>query len=122
MSATLGDFVTNASRRFVKDSPISIVIEDEIEKLGSTNLITWQLLTTADIEIVAGGAVLKQDGKILKLENISHPELNVSVVSLYPAPLKIDRQIKGLKRLEFRIPAWTVEGDKIKIKVRLSGE
>lgn len=122
LSATLDDFVTNASRRFLKDSPVSIVIEDEIEKSENTDLITWQLLTTADIEIVAGGAVLKQDGKILKLENISHPELTISVVSLYPAPLKIDRQIKGLKRLEIRIPAWTIEGDKTKIKVRLSGE
>lgn len=122
LSATLSDFVTNASRRFVKDSPVSVIIEDEIEKSDTTDLITWQLLTTADVEIVEGGAVLKQDGKIVKLENISHPELTISVVSLYPAPLKIDRQIVGLKRLEIRIPAWTIEGDNVKIKVRLSGE
>ncbi|MDX1285153.1 MAG: hypothetical protein R3182_09080, partial [Draconibacterium sp.] len=69
-----------------------------------------------------GGAILKQDGKKLKMENLTHPELDVSIVSLYPAPLKLDKQIEGLKRLEIRIPAWTIEGDKIKIKVRLSDE
>ena len=121
MSATLGDFVSGASRKFVKDSPTSVVIEDEIEKSDKTELITWQLMTTADVEIVDGGAILKQDGKKLKLENLSHPDLDVSVVSLYPAPLELDRQIEGLKRLEIRIPAWTIDGSKTKIKVRLSG-
>ena len=122
MSATLGDLVSGASRKFVKDSPTSIIIEDEIEKSKKTELITWQLMTTADVEIVDGGAILMQDGKKLKLENLSHPDLDVSVVSLFPAPLKLDRQIEGLKRLEIRVPAWTIEGGKTKIKVRLSGE
>jgi len=122
MSATLGDLVSGASRKFIKDSPTSVVIEDKIKKSNKTELITWQLITTADVEIVNGGAILKQDGKKLKLENISHPDLDVSIVSLYPAPLELDRQIEGLKRLEIRIPAWTIEGDKTTIKVRLSGD
>ena len=122
MSATLGGLVSGASRVFTKDSPTSIVIEDKIELSDSTKLITWQLMTTADVEIVEGGAMLKQDGKELKLENLSHSELDISIVSLYPAPLELDRQIEGLKRLEIRIPAWTLEGGKTTIKVRLSGD
>lgn len=122
MSATLGSLVSNATRRFVKDSPTSVLIEDEIVRSEKTELITWQLMTTADVEIVDGGAILKKDGKSLKLENLSHPNLDVSIVSLYPAPLKLDRQIKDLKRLEIRIPAWTVKEDSVQIKVRLSGE
>jgi len=122
MSATLGDLVTNASRTFRKDSPVSITIEDEIVVSEKTKLITWQLMTTADVKIVKGGAILVKDGKELKVENLSHAELDISLVSLYPAPLKIDRQIKGLKRLELRIPAWTIKEDTVKIKVRLSGK
>ncbi len=122
MSPTLAGQVANASRRFVKDSPTSLVIEDDIELSEETKLITWQLMTTADVKAVDGGAILKQDGKELKLENLSHPDLDVSIVSLYPPPLELDRQIEGLKRLEIRIPAWTVEGNNCKIKVRLSGE
>jgi hypothetical protein len=57
----------------------------------------------------------------LKMENLTHPKINPSVVSMYPAPLKLDRQIKGLKRIEIRIPAWTMENGKETIKVRLAG-
>ena len=122
MTPTLGDLVNKASRRFVKENATSILIEDQIEINDRTKLITWQLLTTADVDVVKGGAVLMQDGKKLKLENLSHPELEVSVISLYPAPLELDRQIEGLKRLEIRVPAWTIDGNQTKIRVRLSGE
>ncbi len=122
MSPTLAGLVANASRKFVRDSPTSLVIEDNIELSEETRLITWQLMTTADVKVVDGGAVLMQDDLELKLENLSHPNLTLSIVSLYPAPLALDRQIEGLKRIEIRIPAWTVEGDTCNIKIRLSGE
>ncbi len=121
MSSTLGDLVASASRKFTKDSPVSVLIEDEISINDQTELITWQMLTTADVEVVDGGAILKQDGQQLKLENLSHPELMVSVISLDPAPLELDRQMKGLKRLEIKIPAWTVKNGNTAIKVRLAG-
>jgi len=110
----------SAKRTFVKDSHSSLLIKDWLELSDETKLVTWQLMTTADVEIVKGGAILKQDGKMLKLENLSHTDLTVSIVSLYPAPLKLDRQIEGLKRIELRIPAWTFEGEKGEIRVRLS--
>ena len=111
----------SAQRKFVKEGGNSLVIEDKIELSDETSLITWQMLTTASVDIVDGGAVLRQEGRMLKLENLSHPDIMVSVVSLYPAPLKLDRQIVNLKRIEIRIPAWTIgKGEEI-IKVRLSG-
>ncbi len=122
MTPTFKGQLKSAERRFVKDSPTSLLIDDQFELSENTKLITWQLMTTADVEIVKGGAILKKDGKTLKLENLLHPELTVSVISLYPAPLKLDRQIEGLKRIEIRIPAWTLENNKGEIKVRLSGE
>ncbi|MFC2123217.1 heparinase II/III family protein [Bacteroidota bacterium] len=122
MSPTLGNQVKSAMRKFVKDSPTSLLIEDEIETNADSRLITWQLITQADVEIIDGGAILKQDGKTLKLENLSHPELMASVISLYPAPLKLDRQIEGLKRIEFRYPTYIFENSKTSIRIRLSGE
>lgn len=112
----------SALRRFVKDSPTSLLIEDKIELSEQTKWITWQLITQADVEIVPGGALLKQEGKRLKVENLSHSELTVSVISLYPPPLYLDTRKENLKRLEIRIPAWTIEGGKTQIKVRLSGD
>ncbi len=122
LTAVYGDKLKSAKRTFLKDSPASVIIEDNIETNAKTQSITWQMLTQADVEMVKGGAILKQDGKTLKLENISHPQLQLSVVSLYPAPLKLDRQMEGLKRIEIRIPAWTIENGKTNIKVRLSGQ
>ena len=120
MSPVFEGQLKSAIRTFVKDSPASLLIKDRLELSEETKMITWQLMTTADVEIVKGGAILKQNGKKLKLENLSHPELTVSIVSLYPAPLELDRQIKGLKRIELRIPAWTFEEKKGEIRVRLS--
>jgi len=122
LTAAFGENLKSAKRRFVKDSPVSLLIEDEIAISDKTKVITWQLMTTADVQIIKGGAILKQDGKELKLENLSHPELGISVISLYPAPLKLDKQIEGLKRIEIRIPAYVFEGGKGLIRVRLSGE
>ena len=79
-------------------------------------------MTQADVEIIDGGAILCKDGKSLKVENLSHPELMISVISLNPPPLYVDTKKEGLKRLEIRIPAWTIEANKAKIKVRLSSD
>jgi hypothetical protein len=65
--------VTSIKRKFLKDSATSLVIEDEMIISANTKLITWQLLTTAEVVIVTGGAILKQDGKILNLQILSHP-------------------------------------------------
>ncbi|MDH5602890.1 MAG: hypothetical protein OEY51_03095, partial [Cyclobacteriaceae bacterium] len=60
--------------------------------------------------------------KQLKLENLSHPDVAISVISLDPAPLELDRQIDNLKRIEIRLPAYLFKEGKGEIKVRLSGE
>lgn len=122
MTATLGDHIKSAARRFVKDSPTSLLIEDRIETNEATKMVTWQLMTTAAVELTKDGALLKQDGKQLKLENLSHPEIMVSMISLDPPPLELDRHIEGLKRLELRIPAYLFEEGKGTIRVRLSGQ
>jgi hypothetical protein len=119
LTALYGANVQRAVRRFTKDSAASLLIEDRIEVSESTDEVTWQLLTCADVEPVKGGAVLRQDGKVLKLKNLSHPKTSVSVVPLDPPPLKLDRQIKGLKRLEIKIPAAAALDEQITIQIKL---
>lgn len=120
MTPTFKGQLNKAHRKFTKDSPVSLLIEDDIETLDSTRLITWQLLTTSDVELTKEGAILSSGDKKLKVENLSHPGWSMSVVSLYPAPLELDRQMEGLKRVELRIPAWTIKNKKDKVKIRLS--
>jgi hypothetical protein len=121
MTATLGNVVSKSFRTFIKDSQSSILIQDDIKISEATEMIVWQLITQADVEITDGGTFLRQNGKALKLENLSHPDHTISIVSLYPAPLKIDRQIENLKRLEIRIPAGDVKESECHISVRLAG-
>lgn len=122
MTATLGSqFMESAQRRFVKDGPQSLLIEDRLKVKEPTKMLTWQLMTSADIELTRGGAILKQDGKELKLENLSHPELMLSVISLDPPPLELDRRIENLKRIELRLPAYLFEDGEGLIRMRLSG-
>ena len=120
LTPSFGAEVSSASRKFVKDSPTSLLIEDMVEINEDTEMITWQLMTQADVEFVDGGVVLHQDGKKLRLDNLSHPELGISMIRLDPPPLKLDRQIDNLTRLEFRYPSYMFDSGKNKISIRLS--
>lgn len=122
LSAVYGANLKSASRRFVKENNRSILIEDRFSTNKATQSLTWQMMTTADVEIVKGGAILRQEGKELKLDNLSNPELMVSVVSLDPPPFYLDRKIAGLKRIEIRMPAYVVKNEEGSFRVRLSGK
>lgn len=113
--------LAGARRTFTRDSGHSLLIEDEIELAEETKSITWQLMTTAEVVPRENGAVLKKNGKELSLEILAPDNAGVSVVSLDPPPLEIDRQIDDLKRVEIRVPASTFDGREGEIRVRLSG-
>ena len=122
LTPVYGENLERATRRFMKDGPSSLVIEDCLEMSDTTEKVTWQLVTTSEVNIREGGADLLNDGKRLRLDILSHPGLKVSIVSLYPPPLKLERRIKGLKRLEIDIPVSLGADRLVDFKVRLSGE
>jgi hypothetical protein len=78
------------------------------------------MMTQADVQPVEDGAVLRQDGKALHLEILEPQNVKVSVISLDPPPMAIDKTIEGLKRIEITIPAYVYEGMSGAVKVRLS--
>lgn len=111
--------IKSAQRKFVKENNRSLLIEDSFEINDSTQTITWALMTQAEVQPTKNGAVLKQDGKELKLSILEPPQIQVSVISLDPPPLEIDKTIENLKRIELRVPAWVFEKGEGIIKVRL---
>lgn len=121
LTAVYGENMKSAIRRFAKEDNHSILIEDNFTTTKTTQSIVWQMMTTADVEIVKGGAILRQDGKELKLDNLAHPELSVSVIQLDPPPFYLDRKMAGLKRIEIRMPAYLAKDGEGTFKVRLSG-
>jgi hypothetical protein len=88
----------------------------------ATESVTWQMMTTAEVIPTENGAVLRQGGEALNLEILTPTDVRVSVVSLDPPPMEIDRHIEDLKRVEIRMPAWFFEGPEAEIRVRLSGD
>lgn len=120
LTPVFGNDIKSFKRSFTKENDQSLLINDQFECSDSTKMITWQMMTTASVEIKDGGLVLRQSGKVLKVENLSFPDLSFSVASLDPPPLALDRRIEGLKRLELRVPAYILKERKGEIKVRLS--
>ena len=112
----------DASRTFIKEDNQSLLIQDEFITTDFTKILTWQLITTADVEIVKDGVILRLNGQKLKLEHISSLGIPFSVVSLDPPPLQLDKKIDGLKRIELKIPARKFEDGKGLIRVRLQGK
>ena len=120
MTPLYGNNLKSFKRRFVKESNQSVLIEDKFEINDSTKTITWGLMTQAEVQPVKNGAILKQDGKELKLSILEPEGITISIISLDPPPMEIDKTIENLKRIEIRIPAWVVKNGKGEFKVRLS--
>jgi len=120
MSEVYKGHLQSAKRKFIKDTDHSIIIEDDVVTMDSTRLLTWAIMTTAEVIPAKNGAILKQDGKQLNLKIISPGEINVSVFMMDPPPMKLDRKIKNLKRVEVRVPAYLFPQKKGIIKVRLT--
>ncbi|MEO7599308.1 MAG: heparinase II/III family protein, partial [Opitutus sp.] len=121
LTKPLGGMVGSLQRRFVKEVEQSILIEDRFTTNEKTEYLTWQMMTVADVTLTTHGALLTQGGQKLSLEILSPQDLQVSVVALNPPPLPVDLPVKNLKRLEIRIPAYTVKGQSGLLQVRLSG-
>jgi Heparinase II/III-like protein len=122
MTPLYGNNLKSLKRRFVKESNRSFLIEDSFEISDSTKTITWGLMTQAEVQSAKNGVVLKQDGKELKISVLESDGVNISIISLDPPPLSIDKTIENLKRIEIRIPVWKVKNGKTTLKVRLAGE
>lgn len=120
LTGLYGGNLTSLKRKVVKESNQSVLIQDQIDINDSTRNITWGLMIVADVVLVKNGAILKKDGKELRVSILTPENLNFSVISLDPPPLEIDKSIDKLKRLEIKIPAWTLERGNGTLKVRLS--
>ena len=80
--------LNSLQRRFVKESNTSILIDDKIETNDSTKNISWGLMTLAEVQPIENGAILKQDGKELRLSILEPEGVNVSIISIDPPPME----------------------------------
>ncbi|NJC28458.1 heparinase II/III domain-containing protein [Neolewinella antarctica] len=121
LSALNPGLLSTARRQFTKESDHGMLLTDEFVATDSARFVTWAIITTADVIPRAGGAELRQDGKVLELTIVEPAGYNVSISQLDPPPLAIDKTIPGLKRVEIRVPAHTLTDGRGRISVRLAG-
>ncbi len=120
LTPVFGGRLKSAHRKFIKDTDHSITIEDRLVLQDTTKSLTWALMTTAEVIPLPDGAILKQDDKELILKIYSPAGVRISTIMMDPPPLKLDRRISGLKRIEIRVPAYHLDKDEGFIKVRLT--
>jgi hypothetical protein len=121
MGPPLAGQVAGASRTFDKDTRRSVTITDSLTLLDDTRVVSWRMLTRADVILRGGTAVLQEDGKQLIVQVVQPAGATLSVVSLDPPPLPYDKRVEGLKRLQVDVPAYILEEQAV-IQVRLRGE
>lgn len=112
----------SAKRKFVKVSDQTLRVEDVLELSDETKTVTWAMMTQADAQVIDGGVLLTQNGKTLKVLMKQPLDAEIKIVSKDPPPLAYDMKVPGLKRLEFKITAETLQANGSKIIVELSGE
>ena len=114
--------VKQVHRHFVKENNRSLLIEDKIITNESTEEITWGFMTTADVQPTNDGAILRLEGKKVKLLILEPKNTSVSIISLDPPPMEIDKTIKNLKRIDIRVPSYLIDNKEGIIRVRITNE
>jgi hypothetical protein len=122
LSAVFKGQLNSATRDFRRTGDQSLEITDVLELSEQTKNVTWAMMTQADAEIIPGGVLLKQKGKILKVMIRQPGGAEIKVVSKNPPPLDYDMKVNNLKRLEFRFPAELLRTNGQKIIVELKGQ
>lgn len=87
MSDVLRDNATAAKRAMMlTDNRKSLVVRDEITLKKADSDVYWFMQTDADIELVENGAILRHQGRVMKLEFASSTNAEISAGLALPLP------------------------------------
>ncbi len=103
LTGLFGSDLERAVRTFMRTGEKRLVIRDELVPSGNTQSIAWQMLTMAAVTVQENGVWLQQEGKNLFIRMLGDTPHEVRIVNLSPPPLQYDKDIPGLKRIEFRL-------------------
>lgn len=115
-----GSNLEKAERTFSRISDAGFQIRDELVFSETSERITWQMITTADIELEKDRVILRQDGKHLLMKVLVDVPFEIGVIDLSPPPLEYDKDIPGLKRIEVRVDRQAFPGDEGEILVEFN--
>jgi hypothetical protein len=112
MTPLYGDKLNLAERSFSRPSESVLRIRDEFVFSEKTKDLRWQMITRAEVRMETEHLILQQDGKQILLTPLMEVPYQVEVVDLSPPPLDYDKNIPGLKRIEFRVDRKSFPGNR----------
>jgi len=122
LSSLYGNPLKSAIRTFKKISDSELIIQDEVRLSETTELLTWQWITDAEVQLTNQTATLTKNGKRIQLKVDAPADFELTVVSLNPPPSQLDKVVPDLKRLEIRIKPEAFKRQKGKIRVFVTGQ
>jgi len=121
LTPVFGNSIQRARRTFTKLGTNVIGITDQLIFAESTEEITWQFMTTADVKIRKKDIELRLQEHQLKIKTLDELPYETKIIELSPPPLAYDKDIKNLKRIEIKFKREDFEKDRATIKVVLEG-
>jgi hypothetical protein len=109
-------------RTFKKISDHCLRITDRVVFSPSTESLTWQMMTTADLRIRNNTIYCREEGKELALYVLNSEPAAINVVELDPPPLPYDKKIPGLKRIEITWKSASFQGNGAELVVELNND
>ncbi len=122
LSALYGENLEKAHRTFKRVSKSCLGITDRVSFSALTELLTWQMMTQAEVDVDGNLLILQQDGKTLYLRIEDQLPFEVKVVALSPPPLPYDKDLEGLKRLEIHWKRADFPGSSAVLNIELDSE
>jgi len=98
----------------------ALVVEDAVQCVAASGNVRWQMATQADITLSGTEAVLRQEGKTLRVQCASPTQGKWSVIDISVPRSDFDAPNPGAKLLVLNLPV--AAGDSPRITVRLTPE
>jgi len=105
-----------AMRTFTFRDRKSLLIEDAITSVSKSGTVRWQIITQSDVAIEGGDAILRKNGKSVRVRKLS-PAGSWKIVDVSKPPMDFDGPNPGTRLLALDVPVQA--GDSPKIAVEL---
>jgi len=115
-----GDHAERAERTFKQLSDHCLRISDRVAFSPTTETLTWQMMTTAEVLVRNNTVFYRQDDKQLAIYVLNNEPAEIRVVELDPPPLPYDKKIPSLKRIEITWERESFEGPEAELGIELN--
>jgi len=118
LSGTYAGQLAGATRRFALQTDRGVMIEDQLTGGAKAAKVRWGMVTSASLKSdVPSRAWLEKDGKRLRLEVLSPPNLTIHSWPANAPPKDYDSRNPGVSIVGFTVPIRP--GEKLRLKVLL---